>query len=53
MSNVLFRRLVSFLFIKLILKAAIFLLNRSTVSIRDVSFNTGIINIHNRFETRC
>jgi len=52
MSNVLFRQLASFLFIKLILKAAIFLLNRSTVSIRDVSFNTVVINIHNRLVTR-
>jgi hypothetical protein len=52
MSNVLFRRLVSFLFIKLILAAAVFLLNRSTVSIRDVRLNTGFINIHNRFVIR-
>jgi len=51
-SDVLFRRLVSLLFIKLILKAAIFLRNRSTVSIRDVNFNTGVINIHNRLVTR-
>jgi hypothetical protein len=52
MSNVLFRRLVSFLFIKLIVEAAIFLLNRPTVSIRDVSLNAGVIKIHNRLVTR-